>query len=474
MKTILLHLAYFTIAFFSLSNANQNSSPRLMGTARTFTALSRGLDAIGTNPANLSLDDRGSTVTFQLLPLGINISSDFTYGFYNKYFVGVESDSNGGKRTPLFLSEEDKKNLTDEVFFNDVSYTRVNAEINFFGLNVQSGGFGVGVLIRERLDAKINLDKDYFNLVFAGLDTAKSEYSFNNTMMKASWLREYNFSTAYNITIPSETFPNIALGVGVKYIQGFAYFGTQYFSGNITQTITNPQDTSIDINNVGASIKGNLHALQLRSGISQTELESMNPLPTPAGKGIGIDIGITAKIKKAFYVSASIIDIGKIQWEKNTKAFIAEGEFNFEGSIFEQVDSLKKFFKGEQKDTTAFFSSLPTALHLGTMWAVHNSVESFPGKFTLAADAHFGFNDEPGNSKIAKISFGAEYLPIDFFALRTGILLGGRERFNWSVGVGLHFGNAVDIDVATENIGILLNPDDFRSLSLIFGIRWRI
>ncbi len=461
------------IIFPSLIFANQNSSPRLMGTARTFTALSRGLDAMGTNPANLALDDRGSTVTFHFLPLGFRVGSDiFRYDVYNKYFTGTGEKDSTGKRSSYILSDEDKSVLKDEILYDNVSFTQANAEINFFGLNVQSGDFGIGFSVQERIGANLNLDKGYIDIVFSGLDSISSNHSLSRTLIRASWLREYNFSTAYNLTTESETFPKLALGVGVKYIQGFAYFGTQYFAGNIIHTVNNPQDTITDINNVSSSVQGNLRVLQFRSGISLDGIRG--PFPTPAGKGIGIDIGITAKVEDAFYVAASLVDIGRIKWEKNPKVFKVEGDFYFDGNLFEQVDSLQNFFKGEERDTTTFFSFLPTALHLGGMWSVHKSTEDFSGELTLAMDVHIGFNDEPGNSRVPRISFGAEYIPIGFFALRTGFLFGGRERFNWSIGTGLRFGNTFDIDIATENIGILLNPNSFHSASISLGMRWRI
>ena len=48
---------------------------RGMGMAGTFDATSRGLDAVGINPANLGLPDKG-TVTMSLVPFGLHFGSD--------------------------------------------------------------------------------------------------------------------------------------------------------------------------------------------------------------------------------------------------------------------------------------------------------------------------------------------------------------------------------------------------------------
>ena len=53
-----------------------------------------GLDAIGLNPANLALDDRGSSFTLEIPFLGIGVlaGSDFlNYKIYQDDFTGVDS-----------------------------------------------------------------------------------------------------------------------------------------------------------------------------------------------------------------------------------------------------------------------------------------------------------------------------------------------------------------------------------------------
>jgi hypothetical protein len=58
--------------------------------------------------------------------------------------------------------------------------------------------------------------------------------------------------------------------------------------------------------------------------------------------------------------------------------------------------------------------------------------------------------------------------------LRTGILVGGREHFAWSLGFGIHLANTFDLDFATQSIAILTNPDSFRTGSFTMGMRLRI
>ena len=69
-------LALGVLVFDTTLAGNDRVSPRIVSMGRTFVASSRGLDAIGLNPANLALDDRGNTVKFQFAPFGFSIGSE--------------------------------------------------------------------------------------------------------------------------------------------------------------------------------------------------------------------------------------------------------------------------------------------------------------------------------------------------------------------------------------------------------------
>ena len=115
--TSLIIAVVLGVVIANTSNAgNDLFSGRTVGMARTFTASSRGLDAIGLNPANLALDDRGSNVTFEVAPIGLVAGSDFlNYKIYQDDFTGVDSLGANGKPTGVrvgkFLSQSDKDEI---------------------------------------------------------------------------------------------------------------------------------------------------------------------------------------------------------------------------------------------------------------------------------------------------------------------------------------------------------------------------
>jgi hypothetical protein len=443
-------------------------SPRIVGMGRTFTALSRGLDAVGTNPANLALDDRNATFTLNLVPLGFQVGSDlFNYKIYNDYFTGIPDPNDPNNRISKPLNDNDKKEILG-LFPDGIARTQMRFEIAPIGFSLQIGNFGFALVPSVLTAVNLDLSEGYMKFALNGLEDGGSFYSFNGTALNASAVAEVNASLAYILPLEFPNVNEISVGVGVKYLQGLAFIGTDRYNASI-ETVG---DTYIDPNSgesifVPKSIKGNFEFLQY------VALDTTDFLPV--GRGMGYDIGLSALLFNSIRIGASVTDIGSITWDKYTKAIVGKSNFELKGAgDKEGQDSLAKAFKGETKDTTAFTYNLPTAIHLGVEARIDDIVEAIPFRWTVAADVHLGLNEVAGNTKIPQFALGMELDPLaGWLPLRTGILLGGRDRFAWSAGFGLHLANTFDLDFATQSIAILTNPNGFRTGSLTMGMRFR-
>ncbi|HTR81028.1 MAG TPA: DUF5723 family protein [Bacteroidota bacterium] len=461
---------------------NDRVSGRTIGMARTFTASSRGLDAIGLNPANLALDDRGSTVTFEIAPLGFRVGSDLiNYQIYQDYFTGMDSlaangqpahDQNGKTiRIPKQLTQSDKDAILG-LFPGGTAHTQFDFDVTEFGFTIHSQTLGgIGFSVSDQVGINLDLPEGYLKLFLDAFPENGATYTLDNTSVNASWLREYNFSYARMLPFQTRWLKNISVGIGIKYVQGFGYFGTDHYTGNIHITPTvNTLDDGTTIVTPGP-LTGTLNFLQYQSHIPFDSIG--NYVTKPAGTGIGFDVGVNGEVFQAMNVGISVTDIGKVTWNKFTKAI--EGTGGFTVSDINQQDSVKNAFKGQTRDTTSFKSSLPGALNIGAALQVDKApfVSHFPGQLLVAADMHFGFNNEPGNSTSPRFSLGTEYRPIGAFPIRTGISIGGRERFTWALGFGINT-PVWDLDLGTESIALLTNPNGFRNGSFTLGMRFRI
>lgn len=442
-------------------------SPRLVGMGRTFTALSRGLDAVGTNPANLALNDRDATLTINLIPIGLSVGSDlFNYKIYNDFFTGVPDPTNPNNRIAKVLNDQDKKDILG-LFPEGLARTQMKFETAPIGLSMQIGDFGFAIVPSVQSAMNLDLSEGYFKFLLNGFEENGSTYDLSNTAVNASTVAEVNFSAAYILPVSLPEVDEISVGIGVKYMQGIFYVATDKYNSVIQSVVykSDPGNGQLIIDSM--KVKGRFDFLQYFA-LDSNDYQ-------PVGSGLGIDIGVSALLFDAVRVGASITDIGSIKWDKYTKAIVGNSSFELNG-IGDQAgqDSLTNAFKGTTKDTSAFEFDLPTAFHLGAEMRVDEIVEAIPFRWTVAVDMHLGLNEVAGNTKLAQFAIGTELDPLaGWLPLRTGILLGGRDRFSWAAGFGIHLANTFDLDFATQSIAILTNPDGFRTGSFTMGMRLR-
>ncbi len=463
VATVVILLALDVVLTTTSFAGGDKYSPRLVGMGRAFTAFSRGLDAVGVNPANLAYNDRDATVTINLVPIGFSIGSDLiNLQIYNDFFTGVD-DPVTGQRVSKFLTDQDKDKIL-ELFPSGVAHTQMRLETAPIGISVQAGNFGFAIVPSVYTALNLDLDKSYLEFPLRGYPAGKS-YNFDNTAINGQSVAEVNFSLAYLLPIQFPFTSDIAVGIGVKYLQGLAFIATDHYKGSvIPEVIDNPDGSQSN----GPTV-ANFDFLQWVAVVDEKN-------PKPAGTGLGFDIGVSMKLMDNIQFALSVTDIGKIKWDQNTKAIIGNASLRLASAGDpENQQKLKDAFKGKTIDTTGFEFALPTAVNVGAAIQMDDMFDVIPFRWLIAADGHFGLNEIGGNTKLPQFSIGTELDPVaGWLPLRTGIIIGGRERFAWSAGFGLHFANTFDIDFATQSIALLTNPGTFRTGSFTMGMRLRL
>src|SRR5512140_1639225 len=181
------------LALVSVAAAGDRSNVRGTSMARTFVVDARSVDALGINPANLSLDDR-LPFTLALPSFGVRISSQLiNYDAYNNYFTGIPDPQNPGKRIQKVLTDQDKNDLLG--LRPENGETRADLEVTALGMSIQLGRVGsLGFAITDHIGARIIMPRDYLKVFLFGFDSSGSNYNFNGTSASAWWWRELNFS----------------------------------------------------------------------------------------------------------------------------------------------------------------------------------------------------------------------------------------------------------------------------------------
>jgi hypothetical protein len=429
------------------TKSGEQTNVRGLGMARTSVAASRGLDAVGINPANLALPEDG-TVTISLVPIGVGVGSDFmTYGLYNKFFTGVESPTG---RIARNLSEADKEELLN-AFPGGIGRISADAEVRPAGLALRFEGFATFALTAtERVAASATIPSSYARFLLEGM-TPGSAYDFSGAAGSAAWTREYALSAGFALpAVP--WFRSWSGGLSIKLVHGFAYASITRDNTWLSAGSGGVLDANVDIAGVS----------------SQSDLKS-SPFPSPAGSGIGVDLGLSAELNEFLIAGVSVTDIGSLRWDGDTRQVHGLGRMHLDDPMNSaQRDSLEHAVTGRTEPGAAFTVPLPTTLRIGVQVELENIrwVRKFLyGEMTAACDYRQGFSDFPGSSRVGRLSLGLEYRPWQFLPIRTGVGFGGEDHVNFALGFGLKLW-VVQLDIASDNIGWLLSRDSFSRGSL--------
>jgi len=435
--------------------AGEQTDIRGLGMGRTGVAASRGLDAVGINPANLALPD-GGNVTLSLMHTGAEIGSDFlTYGLYNKFFTGVESPSG---RIAKNLSGSDKQELLD-AFPGGIGRISADGEERPIGLAIRFNGFATFALTAtERVAAVALVPSSYAKFLLEGM-TPGSVYNFSGGAGGAVWTREYALSAGFDL--PDVTpFRSWSAGLSVKLVHGFAYAAVTRDNTWLSAGSDGVLDANIDL-----------------AGVSSHADFQNSPFPAPAGSGIGVDLGLSAELNGFLRAGISVTDIGSLRWDGDVREVFGAGRMHLDDPTNSaQRDSLDNAVTGNTRPGGAFTVGLPTTLRMGVQVEMEDVpwVKNFLfGEMTVACDYRQGFTDYPGSGRIGCLSLGMEYRPWNFFPIRTGVSFGGEDHYKFALGFGLKVW-VIQLDVASDNIGWLFSNDSFSRGSVGVGLTLRM
>ena len=469
LKNGIITCFIFTASLFPQYGSIGSVDARSMGMGKTYTASTRGVHSIGLNPANLILED---SIYFQfatVLPLptvsakgGINVLSldDINY-----FFGGVGGNSR-------LLTDDDKQRLNE--LFKDGGFISASASAQLLSLEIipdkNIGAFGFA--ISDYSGGKGMVPTAIVDLVLNGNPVDKV-FDFSEAELQFWWIRNYSLSYAKKFDELEIGFiKDIAAGISVKLVHGFAYVGTERVGTYITTSDKNEISGNADYL-AFSSFSDNFG---VKYEFDSTEHHSSFQLfPGPAGTGFGLDLGVSFLLGNRTTVSLAITDIGSITWKKNAARFISEGSLFLDDLTESELrDSLIDKLVGTAEPVTEFSTGLATAFRFGAAYVVSRyNEDNFQGYLLIAADYNQGFNNLPGNSTQPRFSFGLEWQILDFLPMiRTGVEYSEVDKLNWAFGLGF-VTSLLEVHLATSSFQTTFFPASSSIISLSLSSRWK-
>jgi hypothetical protein len=408
-----------------------------------------------------------SDFTMSLIPqMGAGIGMNFlSYNLYLDYFTGVDS---AGQKVARHLSDADKQKILDS-FDENLGTLIGQVDAKLINLAFHIKGVGIAIGARERVFSRFDISKDFMRFILYG-NTPGSVFSYD-VGVGGAWLREYSVSIGTKIPFDLIAVKNINVGLGVKFIQGFGYAETD----GLNLTIETADSTH------GYEMTASMKGVVRRAGVdfldpNKQDNVKFSPFPTPAGTGLGFDIGASAEVLGLFVAGISITDIGSVNWTKNAIIVSGDTSFKFSGySTQEKLDSLRQSFEdyinsSDRKKYESFSAGLPTALRFGVATDLKNFLPFFPGRMLISADYFQPIGNKSIMFKKPKLALGVEWRLIGFLPLRAGISLGGFEGFALSAGTGINL-PFLELNLATGHVNQLMSGGDLRHFSIATELR---
>lgn len=380
MKRIVLGfiIVILLIFFFpGVASSWVESSARSLGLGEASTFATRSSEAIFKNPANLAFGKKFSVTFFSL---GIKVENNsFSLKDYNTY---------NGK----FLEQKDKDKILSKVPENGLNlYGDLGA--SFFGVRVGKFGFASRILGISDL----TFPKKPLEILLFG-NSFDQKVELEKIKGEAFLLFELAFS--YGTKIKSFKKRPLFAGLNFRWIKGIFYQKITESSG-FFETQKN-----------GIYGKGDF-AMKSAKG----------------GWGFAFDLGFASFFNERITLGLCFLNIiNSINWNKNTQK---KGySISFDSLTFENSDDDSVFVDQDYtEDIGSFKSKLPLIIKGGMSYKLKN--------FILSFDLEQGFKNTTGSSTIPKFSFGGEYNKFSWFEIRSGLILGGKEKFAicWGWGV---------------------------------------
>ena len=361
-----------------------------------------------------------------------------------------------------FIDGKDQLSVGDAL--NDLSASgnilRGGVELSTIELGYKLGNFRLGLSHAQRIDLFLDYPQTLAKLFLEGNGQYVGETIDLGHQVNLTAYNEFALSTAMN-------FSKLTVGAKLKYLTGIANTSV----GNNTLTLFTDDDiyqltlTSDYTLNTSTLINSNdLSSFRLDFGnFSADNLFTKN-------NGIAIDLGVVFQLNEKLKLSASVIDLGTINWTENVNNYSSKGSSTYEGFEFSQfssdgeiefsnaLDTLEEVFNFSETQNE-YSTTLPAKIYFSAAYQLNDKWQLGGLFFTeIYQDKVFPMMALSGRAKITdKISVGGIY--------------SARENsfFNLGLNFAVHLG-PVQLFGSSDNILGVFDPYKSSSVNLRTGL----
>lgn len=278
--------------------------------------------------------------SIQLNP-ALQPSNTFYIGFPALSGFEINAGNNALGFNDIFIQNNELDMVVTPLYSKDLTLQALDKlrKHNIFSADAQvdliSFGFKIrdnylSFLIADRFSMRTDIPKDLALFAYQGIDVGKT-YSFDFGA-KATYFREYSIGYSQKIS------DRLYFG-----IRGKMLFGKANFSAGQTSISLNEPDwqtievsasmkvnTSVPLLNVYTDAKGRPDSIGFRETDSPGDFVR-EIVMLRKNLGFGLDLGLQYNLNDKIALSASLTDLGYINWKSNVNSLTGGGDYSFHG-----------------------------------------------------------------------------------------------------------------------------------------------
>lgn len=234
----------------------------------------------------------------------IQVNAEGSVGMSHFLF---ESKSKPGMLTTFMSSDVKADEFLDAL--PDASQFDVDLNMDILGFGFGNSNWYTMFNVKMRNSEKVSLPKDLFSFMKSGL--TNGEYMIKDVNVTSITYLEYSLTHSHKIG------DNLTIGVALKFLQGAAYANL-----NIDEIDARLSDNEWLVRSNG-TLKASVPGMKYKLSDENTfqGLEDKYTFKMPSSYGFAVDLGAEYDFKdlvKGLKVSASVSDIGMIDWGQTT------------------------------------------------------------------------------------------------------------------------------------------------------------
>jgi hypothetical protein len=339
-----------------------------------------------------------------------------------------------------------------------------NISLNILTIGYRSGDLYYQFTMNEKVSAKFMLPKDPVELMLRGNSSYLGKTISGSVALSLSYYREYGFSVAYDFG------DNLWMGARAKLL--FGRIGASSIN-NILSLYTNPDNYALDLSSnllLRASIPGTMEIDPYDGVVKRynSDFAVKDFVFNPVNLGGAIDLGVNKTLENGLKVSASLLNIGMINWSANTHKLYQKSTVHYNGATSgfgswkDLTDTLRSIINFQYTAGESFLQWLSPEIMAGASYPVIDYM-----RVGLTGYAGISSVGIPWAFTITALTDNTSHV---FGSLSYTVT--NNSFVNIGGGLGVRLG-PFNMHAVTDNILAVFNPTAHRYATVQFGINFK-